>query len=237
MRNFLYWFVGDRAGRVIIASWNWLWGQPVQQGGKLSVEVAQASLQEMQQSVYFLTEGVAKAVAAYEKAKKQYQQKQGEAYQAEHQAQLAMERNQPEAARLVMARLIALERVLPRFSTQVQQAEQAVNKLKERLNQERQKLESLEVEMQNMKALAEVNEALAIIANVHSELRIDSALNQFQEAQSAIENRHIQTQAFQELSEKPTEKLQADLEKMTLEEEINQRLNRLNMGQSNSLPL
>jgi phage shock protein A len=44
MRNFLYWFMGDRAGRVIIASWNWLWGQPVQQGGKLSVEVAQAAI-------------------------------------------------------------------------------------------------------------------------------------------------------------------------------------------------
>jgi phage shock protein A len=117
MRNFLYWFMGDRAGRVIVAIWNWLWGQPVQQGGKLSVEVAQASLQEMQQSVYYLTEGVAKAVAAYEKAKKQYIQKQEEAFNAEHQAQLAMERSQPEAARLVMARLIALERVLPRFST------------------------------------------------------------------------------------------------------------------------
>jgi phage shock protein A len=164
-------------------------------------------------------------------------QKQEEAFHAEQQAQLAMERSQPEAARMVMARLIALERVLPRFSTQVQHAEQAVNQLKERLNQEQQKLESHEVEMQNMKALAEVNEALAVIANVHSELRIDSALNQFQEAQSAIENRHIQAQVFQELSENPSQKLQVDLDKMTLEEEINLRLSRLKKGEPNGLTL
>ncbi|NJR52041.1 MAG: PspA/IM30 family protein [Leptolyngbyaceae cyanobacterium CSU_1_3] len=232
MRSIIYWLMGDRAGRVIYASWNWLWGQPIEQGGKIAVEVAQESLHAMQQSVYQLTESVAKAVAAYERAKQQYVQKQTEAKRSEQSAAQAFEKGHEEAARLAMARAIELERVLPRFEAQVQQAEQAVQNLKAKLHQEHQKLESYQVQMQTLKALAEVNEALAVIADVTSEFKIDSARNQFQEAQAAIEGRNVQAHAHQALSEHSGEKLQAALDQLSLDSEIEQRLLRLKATQS-----
>lgn len=232
MRTIIYWLMGDRAGRVIYASWNWLWGKPIEQGGKLSVEVAQESLYAMQQSVYQLTESVAKAVSAFERAKLQYTQKQADAQRAESQATHAYEKGHEDAARLAMARAIEIERVLPRFATQVEQAEKAVQNLKAKLNKERQKLESYQVQMQTMKALAEVNEALAVIANVNGDLKVDSARNQFEQAQAAIEGRQANVHAFQELSENPVEKLQANLDQITLDGEIEQRLHRLKANPS-----
>jgi len=53
--------MGDLAGRVIVGSWRWLWGLPVESGGK--VAVAEESLQSMQESVQELVQQLAKAVA------------------------------------------------------------------------------------------------------------------------------------------------------------------------------
>ncbi len=55
--------MGDRAGRVIVGSWRWLWGLPVESGGKVAVAVAEESLQSMQESVQESVEQLAKAVA------------------------------------------------------------------------------------------------------------------------------------------------------------------------------
>lgn len=226
-QSILYGLMGDRAGRVVQAFWNWLWGKPIEAGGKIAVEVAQASLQEMQELVYQLTKSVAQAVAAYEQAKQQYVKSQADVKRAEMQANQAFAQGDEEAARLAIARAIHIERVLPQFETQVRQAEQAVQSLKDKLYQERQKLESYQVQMQTLKSLNQVNEALAIIADINGELKIGSARNQFKEAQAAIEGHNLQAHAFQELSENPVEKLQVGLDQMNLDSEIEQRLQRL----------
>ncbi|BAZ15604.1 PspA/IM30 family protein [Calothrix sp. NIES-4071] len=48
MKKAIYWLMGERAGRTIVGTWNWLWGIPVEQGGKVAVAVAEESLQSMQ---------------------------------------------------------------------------------------------------------------------------------------------------------------------------------------------
>jgi phage shock protein A len=63
MRGFIDWLMGDRAGRVIVGSWRWLWGLPVESGGKVAVAVAEESLQSMQESVQESVQQLAKAVA------------------------------------------------------------------------------------------------------------------------------------------------------------------------------
>ena len=81
--------------------------------------------------------------------------------------------------------------------------------------------------MQNLSALAEVNEALACIAQVNSDLNINSAQSQFGEAQNAIENRHRQSTVMAELSENPIYTLQIEFDRMTLDDEVQRRLDRL----------
>lgn len=227
MKQIINWLIGDRAGRVLIAIWNWLWGIPVESGGKITVEVAQESLQSMQQSVHQLTESVAKLIAAYQTAKAKYESKQKEFQQAENQATLAHKAGNQEAARLAMTKAFLIEQLLPRLADQVAYAEKTVQAAQEKLSRERRKLEQCQIQMQNLKALSDVNEALKSITQINSNLQIGSARSQFESAQAAIERRHLHVNAHAELSEDPKEKLEADLEHLTLDDEITRRLQRL----------
>lgn len=219
--------MGEKAGRTIIGTWNWLWGIPVESGGKVAVETAEEALRDMQTSVQKLSEAVATQVAAYQRAKQKYQDKAKEMQGFERQAMTAQKQGNEEAARLAMSKVIQIEQLLPQLEVQVQQAESYVNASKEKLRRERTKLEAYKTDMQNMKDMTEINEALAAMAKVNSDLNIDSARSQFEAAKSAVERRNLKQQAIAEFSENPDEKLQADLEKMTLDDAVAQRLQRL----------
>ena len=105
--------MGDRAGRVVVGSWRWLWGRPVESGGQIAVAVAEESLQSMQLSVQKLAQAVAMQVGAYERAKKKYQAKTIELSTYEKQAALAQKAGQIDGAKLAMGRAIQIEKLLP----------------------------------------------------------------------------------------------------------------------------
>ena len=219
--------MGDKAGRVTISIWNWLWGLPVESGGKVAVAVAEESLQSMQESVQKLAQAVAAQEGAYQRAKQKYEEKVKELQTFERQALTAKKQNNEEAARMAMTRAVQLEQILPKLEEMVKQAENAVTASKDKLKRERIKLEAYKTEMQNMKDMSEVNAALEQIAKVNNEFDIGSAKNQFEAAKSAVERRNLSAEALAELSENPEEKLQADLENMTLDDEVARRLQML----------
>ena len=183
-----------------------------------------------------LAKAVAMQVGAYERAKRKYQEKTEELSNLERQALLAQKAGQEDGARLAMSRAIQIEKLLPALEQQVQQAEVFVNASKEKLNRERSKLEQYKSDMQNMKDLAEVNAALESIARVNNQFDIGSARSSFEAAKGAVEGRHLRSAALAELSENPQEKLEADLEQMTLDEEVSQRLRALEASQARMLP-
>ncbi len=236
MKKFIYWLMGEKAGRTIVGTWNWLWGIPVDAGGQVAVEVAEESLRSMQESVQKLAEAVSTQVAAYQRAKQKYEGKVKEIQSAEGQAKTAQRNGNEEAARLAMTRVLQIEQLLPQLEEQVKQAEQYVNASKDKLNRERQKLEVYKTDMQNMKDIAEINQALETMAKVNSDLSIDSARSQFEAAKSAVERRNLRTSALVEISENPTEKLSAEMEKMTLDDEVARRLQMLGDSSSKQLP-
>jgi phage shock protein A len=227
MKKVIYWLMGERAGRSLVGAWNWLWGIPVESGGKVAVEVAQESLASMQESVQKLTQAVSTQVAAYQRAEQKYQAKVQEMQRYEQQAVTAQRQGNEEAARLAMGKVLQIEQLLPQFEAQVQQAGKFVSASKEKLNRERTKLETYKMDMQNMRDLNEVNEALATLSKVNSDLSIDSARSQFEQAKNAVERRSLKEQAYAELSENPAEKLSADLDRMTLDDEVSRRLRQL----------
>ena len=98
------------------------------------------------------------------------------------------------------------------------------------------KLEAYKTDMQNMKDMAEINEALGAISKVNNDLSIDSARSQIEQAKNAVHGRNLQQQALAELSENPQEKLQAELENMTLDDEVNRRLQILDGSNNKELP-
>ena len=236
MKKVLYWLMGDKAGRTIVGAWNWMWGLPVESGGPVAVAVAEESLRSMQESVQKLAAAVSTQVAAYQRAKTKYEEKVGEMQTVERQALTAKRNGNEEAARFAMSKLIQTEQILPQLESQVKQAEQYVNASKDKLNRERMKLEAYKTDMQNMKDMAEINEALRAISKVNNDLSMDSAQSQFEQANNAVRNHHLEQQALAELSENPQEKLQAELENMTLDDEVNRRLEMLDGSNNKELP-
>ncbi len=224
MRKTIYFLLGEKAGRTVVGSWNWLWGKPVDQGGQVAVAVAEESLKTMQESIQKFTQAVATQVAAYQRAQQKYNAKVKEYQTYEQQVRTAQKNGSQDAARLAMGRLLQIEQILPQLEEQVKQAEQFVGTAKEKLNREKMKLENYKTDLQNMKDMSEINEALAQMAQVNSQYSIDSARSQFEEAKGAVQRRNLKVAAFNELSDNPTEKLAADLDKMTLDDEISRRL-------------
>jgi phage shock protein A len=227
MKNFIYWIMGDRAGRVIVGSWRWLWGLPVESGGKVAVAVAEESLQSMQESVQQLAKAVALQVGAYERARNKYQEKTEEFKACEQQARMAQKSGQEDGARLMMGRAIQIEKLLPALEQQVQQAGKFVAASKDKLNRERIKLEQYKSDMQNIKDLAEVNAALESITKINNDFDIGSARSSFEAAKNAVEGRHLTSAALAELTENPQEKLAADLDQLTLDDQVSLRLKAL----------
>ncbi|MBD2663040.1 PspA/IM30 family protein [Richelia sinica] len=236
MRKFIYWLMGEKAGRVVVGSWNWLWGVPVESGGKVAVAVAEDSLQSMQEAVQKLAQAVAAQEGAYKTAKGKYEAKIKEFKTFEQQALLAQKNGNEEAARMAMTKAIQTEQILPTLEDMVKQAEVAVNASKEKLNRERLKLEAYKAEMQNLKDMSEVNEALATIVKVNNEFDIGSAKSDFEKAKGAVERRNLQAKALAELSENPAEKMQADIEKIALDDEVARRLQMLQDSSAKKLP-
>lgn len=236
MKKVIYWLLGEKAGRTVVGVWNWLWGMPVESGGKIAVAVAEESLQSMQESVQKLAAAVATQDWAYKRAKQKYESKAKELQTFESQALIAQRRGNEEAARMAMTKVIQIEQILPQLEEMVKQAEKAVANSKEKLNRERTKLESYKTDMQNMKDMAEVNEALAAISKVNNEFDIGSAKSQFETAKNAVERRNLKENSLAELSENPNEKLQADIEKMTIDDEISRRLGRLQDSAQKQIP-
>lgn len=223
----MYWLIGEKAGRTVVGTWNWLWGIPVDTGGKVAVAVAEESLQSMQEGVHRLAEAVAIQDASYQKAKKMHEAKLKELEVLNRQVATAQKLGNDLAARQTMTKVIQIEQVLPNLESMIRQAEQAVNQSKAKLNRERVKIESYKSDMQNMKDLAEVNEALAIIASVNNEFDIGSAKSQFEEAKNAVETRNLRTNALAALSENPIAVVNAEIEQMTLEDEVTRRLQQI----------
>jgi phage shock protein A len=148
MKKIIYWLMGEKAGRTLVGTWNWLWGIPVESGGQVAVEVAEESLRSMQESVQKLAAAVATQVAAYQRAKQKYDEKTKEIKTFERQAMTAQNNGNEDAARLAMSKVIQIEQILPQLEEQVKQAENYVNASKDKLNRERQKLEAYKMDMQ-----------------------------------------------------------------------------------------
>lgn len=224
MKKMLYWLLGETAGRTLVGTWKWLWGLPVESGGEVAQKIAQESLQSMQESVFQLTERVSKVVAAYRLAEDKYYQKEKEFQKAEKQAGIAYRQGDQEAARSLIAKAISIEKILPQFKQRVEKAKEISIVATEKLKQEQEKLQAYKLDMANMKTLSELNETMAQIYDITTELDLDSARSQFTEAQNSIEERYIWETAKAELTTDTSEQIQIDFDRRSLEEQINNRL-------------
>lgn len=225
-KKIVYWLLGETAGRTSVAIWRYLWGLPIESGGRVAEKVAQESIKSMQESISQLRDAVAKLVATHNLTQQQYQKKLEEFQQAEKRAQLAYGSNQ-EAARLAMTKAIAIEKILPQLSQRVEIAENTMNKAKVKLRRETERLEAYKLELANLNTLTQVNQAMAEIGGISTELDLDSARSQFADAKHGIEQRALLEDAKAELAENPMEIIADEIDALSLEAEIEKRFKSL----------
>lgn len=224
MKKFIYGFFGERAGRLIVVTWNWLWGISDPSDSEQAVSTAEASLQEMQASVNKLTQAVTVQVNNYQQAEERYSAKVREFKDLETKAKTLKAQGNTESARLTMIQAIQLEKILPQLKENVENAEKFVQAAKEQLTREKEKLETYKSELANMQAIQEVNQALSQMAEVNNNYNIDSAKSQFETAKEVVSDRQAEVQALYELSKSPEESLDEKMDAMNLEDEVSRRL-------------
>ena len=233
-KKITYWLLGETAGRTSVGIWKYLWGIPVEGGGKVAQKVAQESIASMQESIAELSTAVAKIVSTYNLAQQQYNNKLESRQEAEKQAQLAHNKGNEEAARLAITKAIAIEKILPQLSDRVEAAQTTMNKAKAKLKREIEKLEAYKLELENLESLTLVNQAMAEIDGISNAWGFDSARSQFTEVKNNIEKRALLEEAKVELAENPNEILAGEIDALSLEAEIEKRFNSLNSQNLNS---
>jgi phage shock protein A len=233
MKQLLYWVMGDRTARIMVATWHWLLGIPLEGNPQIAKEVAKESLLAMQASVTKFTEAVATVSSSHQQAKAIYERKLKEFKHAERQALLAHQKDEEETAHLAMARALQIEALLPQLQERVTQAKQLEEQMLQKLKLERQKLEHYKGEMQNLEALTQVNQALEAGVKTSSDLEVGTAKAQFDQANRIIQNQHFKSSSLAELSQNPTDVLENKLNRLTLKEEINRRFKQLDQPPTN----
>ena len=214
-----------------MAIWKYLWGIPVEGGGKIAQKVAQESISSMQESISQLSHAVAKVVSTHNLAQQQYDNKLEEYQQAERQARLAYSDGNEDAARLAITKAIAIDKILPQLSERVEATKIIANKAKAKLKREIEKLEAYKLELENLESLTLVNQAMAEIDGISNEWGFDSARSQFTEVKNSIEKKALLEEAKVELAENPNEVLANEIDALSLEAEIEKRFKSLNTHQ------
>ena len=226
-KKITYWLLGETAGRTSVAAWKWLWGLPVESNGKIAKNVAEESIASMQESIAELKNAVATIVATYELAKQEHCIKQDELKKAEKQAKAAHSQGNQEAARLAIAKAIAIEKIMPQLSDRVSQAEAMKQKASNKLKKETEKLAAYRLEMDNLATLSKINEAMAQLNQISTDFNLNVAQSQFSEAKDSIEQKAFLESAKIELEESQSTKLLAEMDLSSLEAEIDERLENL----------
>ncbi len=235
MKKAVYWLMGEHGGKATLAVWNWLWGidedSPAPENDTDldddAIATAEASLKKMQQSVNQLAEATNQQYANFQREKKIYLYKVGALKRAEKSAMLAEKEGRHTDAEAAITTAIHLEQLLPKIEAQVEQAEKLANASLAKLRQERARLESYKSDLRALKNLTEVNEALTAIAETHNEEDMASARAQFEAAKNSVHTRYLEKRAFVELSVNPAEQAMADIDPISQQQEIAQRLQQL----------
>jgi phage shock protein A len=224
MKKFIYYLFGERAGRLIVVTWNWLWGISEPSEQEQAVSEAEKSLQEMQASVDQLTQAVATQVQNYQDAEEHYSKKVREYQDLETKAKALKANGNTESARLTMIQAVQLEKILPQLKENVENAEKYVSAAKQQLMREKEKLETYKSELANMQSVQEVNDALSQMAQVNNSYNIDAAKSKFEAAKETVSNRQVEVQAQYELSQSEGKNFDEKMEDMSLEDEVSRRL-------------
>lgn len=237
-QNFVNWLMGDRAGKVVINVWDWLWGTtpPVALPSQADMlAIAEHALAQMSRSVAGLSAAVAQQATSYKNLQAQYEAQKQEIQALEQAAQIATNNGRDRDARLTLAQVIQQETLLAQLHSQVDRAEAVLISSQNRLTQEQLEVARYRTEIQNTRDLSRVNLALQEIARVNDEFDGDSAKSTLENAQLQATEYEMQQKLIADISSNRSALTDEDNDAQ-LQAKVNERLAKLKQHNSQLPP-
>ena len=238
-QNFANWLMGDRAGKVTMDVWDWLWGKeppiapPPSQEETLAI--AERSLALMSQSVASLSTAVGQQASSYKKLQVQYENKAQEIQRLEREAAMSAKKGRDRDARLTLVKVIQQEALLEQLHTQIDRVEELLISSQNRLTQEQLEVERYRTEIQNTRDLSRVNTALREIARVNDEFDGASAKSTLDNAQMQATEFEMQQKLIADISRNRSELIDEN-SNAEIQAKVNERMAKLKQINSDLPP-
>jgi phage shock protein A len=235
-QNFVNWLMGDRAGKVTIDTWDWLWGKeppaPPSPNQDDTLAIAERALAQMTKSVTSLSAAVTQQASSYKNIQVEHDRKALEIKALEQEAGAAARKGRDRDARLILAKVIQQEALLAQLCTQVDRAEGLLLSSQNRLTQEQMEVERYRTEIRQTRDLSRVNTALREIARVNDEFDGGSAKSTLENAQLQATEYEMQQKLVADISLNRSAQTDRDND-LEIQDRVNQRLAKLKNQRSN----
>jgi phage shock protein A len=228
--NFVNWLMGDRAGKVTMDAWDWLWGTeppvapPPSQEDTLAI--AERALAQMTKTVTSLSAAVAQQANSYKNLQVEYDRKAQEIKALEQEAANAAKKGRDRDARLNLAKMIQQEALLAQLHTQVDRAEALLLSSQNRLTQEQMEVERYRTEIRQTRDLSRVNTALREIARVNDGFDGGSAKSTLENAQLQATEYEMQQKLVADIALNRSDEIDRDND-LEIQNQVNDRLAKL----------
>lgn len=190
MKTFLYWLLGDRAGRVAMGTISWLIGQPIEKGDAKAVAIGREALVDIEQNVHLMTSAVAEQQAALAQATNLYNDMQQQSLRLQSQAEQLVAAGAEDDALTVLSELEVVESSLPQLKQQCEVAEANFENSKDNLIEMQRSLKQMQAQQKVAASMEKVTAALSK-ANALSGVSSNSAKSTLEDVHSAVKQRSL----------------------------------------------
>lgn len=188
----------NRTKTVVRATWNWLWGKPIDAGGEIAAQVSEDSIDDLTQAFQTLVDSVGLQRGALAEALRLHDETEQQVKTLSDQAEQLVAAGKDDAALAVLAELDVLEEYRPQLEEQVLFAKQTLAEGTARMNEAQLELKKMQAQQKMGASTLRVTQALER-ANQAAGIDSQSAMRRFEKSQAAIQRRNIQAQATSEV--------------------------------------
>lgn len=188
----------NRALTVTRATWNWLWGIPIDAGGEISAQIGEDSIDDLAQSFQKLVDSVGLQRSALAEAHRLHEETEQRVQALGEQAEQLVAAGEDDAALAVLAEQDVLEEYRPQLEAQVQFAQQNLAEGTTRMKEAQLELKKMQAQQKMGASTMRVTQALEQ-ANQAAGIDSQSARRLFEKSQEAIQRRNLKAQANSEV--------------------------------------
>jgi phage shock protein A len=198
LKSFLYWLLGDRAGRIAVGTVSWLIGKPIEKGDAKAIAIGREVLVDIEANVHQMTSAVAEQGAALAAATNLFNDMQAQSTQLQKQAEQLVTAGAEDEALSVLGELEVVETSLPQLKRQVDSAQASFENSKANLMEMQRSLKQMQAQQKVAASMEKVTAALSK-ANALSGVSSNSAKSTLDDVHSAVKQRSLVETAKAEL--------------------------------------